>query len=287
MYSLNTPSVENYFKDATSKGNIYEKMSDDQRQELSIPDGPFTLTLQLDPFSTGDIQIAIHDKQSLPNFRGISLNVAQAHQYNLKLRASYYEALTPGLNRWTRKQEIVYFANENEDLKFFRKYSKNACMFECALKEIERVCRCTPWDFPRNVSNNRIQPCYGENQVCASKVLETRPSCHCPMDCQSVKYLAETVKLEWFAASDRNCYDITPGNTSDMNVLASTWNAMEAVMKKINLDDLSMFQSYDAADYCYRRAGMKLVISYEDSSAEKITKFGRVSFVGMLSNLGN
>jgi hypothetical protein len=42
------------------------------------------------------------------------------------------------------------FPEENENIKLFKTYSKNACEFECALEKSEKYCRCKPWNYPRS-----------------------------------------------------------------------------------------------------------------------------------------
>ena len=53
-----------------------------------------------------------------------------------------------------------------------------------------------------------------------------------------------------------------------------------------NWDTVMPYQKHFNPCYTINNKGVNLIISYEDSIAQKVTKIKRITFAGMLSNLG-
>ena len=69
-------------------------------------------------------------------------------------------------------------------LNIFKQYSREACVFECSIRESRRKCGCTPWNYPLEESGS-ICDVYGN--YCfhqAMKEATTNPTCDCPNDCR-------------------------------------------------------------------------------------------------------
>ena len=288
VYSLNIPEIKNIFREKYIDGNIYEKMNSNLQSDhpLDIPDGAFTLSLILEPLSIHELLIDIHDKNSLPNFRAMPLFFPRGKENTVKLKPLVRD-IDSNLRRMAPEQRNCLFKDEGKELKMFRNYSRNACVFECIRSKIKQNCNCLPWDYPRGPEDYNIQPCYGLNLECPKDVLKftLEDECDCPLDCSSIKYSATIISRDWSASVDR-CMNITPDSLNDKNVLLGSWKSFTSTIRTVEQSKLESAKEYEAVEACYYRDGIKLIISYEDYSAEKITKFGRVSFVGMLSNLG-
>ena len=77
-------------------------------------------------------------------------------------------------------------------LKLFKKYSRDACILECSLRESTRRCGCTPWNFPFILEDSqRPNLCDVFGNYCfiqAMKKIIIQPPCDCPHDCKSFAY---------------------------------------------------------------------------------------------------
>ena len=294
VYSLNMPSMKEYFTDELIEGGIYDKMAvslgHSDREPLTTPHGAFTLSLILTPpraILTDPLTVSVHDRKSLANFQAMPLPLRSAKEYVIKIKplARHSDA---NLRNMPPDVRNCLFQDENTRLNLFNNYSRHDCTYECVREKIKEQCHCLPWDYPRGSNELDIQPCFGKNFVCPQTVLDSSPEndCDCPLDCSSVKYSAAITTKIWQDDGER-CRNITPGDLNDINVLLGSWKSFFHTMNFIrDADDLEFFKLYEAADACYQQSGMRLLISYDDSVAEKITRFGRLSFVGMLSNLG-
>ena len=68
--------------------------------------------------------------------------------------------------------------------KLFKNYSKDACLFECALAEANTVMGCTPWQYPRAVRQGQLFINGNHNQP--TRTLSTGHNWHLPYKCGRV-----------------------------------------------------------------------------------------------------
>ena len=64
------------------------------------------------------------------------------------------------------------FEDEVEDLIIFKSYSQAACEFEGQLLEAEKVCRCTPWNYPAKPQKGRHTLCDLYGNYCFKAIME-------------------------------------------------------------------------------------------------------------------
>lgn len=79
---------------------------------------------------------------------------------------------------------------ENDNLLYFKKYSRSSCEYECALERATISCNCKPWNYPRR--DNETTPfCNTVGNYCffeKMKFSETFENCSCEDDCRSISY---------------------------------------------------------------------------------------------------
>ena len=54
-------------------------------------------------------------------------------------------------------QRICRLTEENSELKIFKKYTQEACLFECKLNMAASKCGCIPWNYPMIFVSVRIK----------------------------------------------------------------------------------------------------------------------------------
>ena len=67
----------------------------------------------------------------------------------------------------TRKCRTI---EENFDESLFSVYTQKGCQFECTLKEAQKICGCTAWNYPRGKDYNDVT-CYGTSAKCYKRVI--------------------------------------------------------------------------------------------------------------------
>ncbi len=90
----------------------------------------------------------------------------------------------------------------------FTEYSQPGCQFECMLKFAWDFCKCTPWDMPGFPGQNQTILCDTYSTWCflhAFKQRQHLKDCHCPIDCNTVKYSVDVDKKKVELDSDQTC----------------------------------------------------------------------------------
>ena len=208
VYSMNRPTVEHVVTSAANSlytGKLQRPTGELQEDLCSTC--PFFYDLVLFPDLqesqwkfTREFSIAVHDRHSLPDFTASPIRLESGKEYTIKLRAVHRTA-EPSLRQMPVKKRKCMFRDEPHDLKLFKEYSRTSCKLECMIGKILKKCGCLPWDLIRDRDIPPGVPCYGRHIQCPRAVINANSygDCHCPTDCEEVRYSYSVESKKWDA----------------------------------------------------------------------------------------
>ena len=85
---------------------------------------------------------------------------------------------------------LLRYRDENELLKIFANYTRNACRFECMLERAHESCGCTPWNFPY-IGKGEMEICDMFGSTCFYDLMSDigyGEQCACEEDCDEVSF---------------------------------------------------------------------------------------------------
>ena len=161
------------------------------------------LTLQLSEahiqpsFTTGDsekeFRLALHNPDSLADLRNDYITLHAGKHHILKVEASAERAADGTLSMSEEIRGCLFPEETKGRLQLFQSYSKSACLLECNLKAVYRICGCLPWNYPHFEASlfhsekpGLTELCDFEGNFCADRVLQIKSSdeeCGCLPSC--------------------------------------------------------------------------------------------------------
>ena len=92
------------------------------------------------------IKLSLHSPGSPSNMRDESTEVRPGYVTTIIIYPSYHTSTEAVHSLWNEKRNCR-FPYENDGLKIYDKYSRNACLFECQISHGLKMCGCIPWDW--------------------------------------------------------------------------------------------------------------------------------------------
>lgn len=142
---------------------------------------------------TPEFTVGLHDPSIPANLRGEGIKVKTGYETTIMVtpRVLHTTDLAEKMSyedRQCRSSSEAHIAG----LKIFKKYSREACILECSLRESTKKCGCTPWNYPFLLDDNQTANlCDVFGNYCftqAMREITIKPPCDCPNDCSSFAY---------------------------------------------------------------------------------------------------
>lgn len=281
VYSLNRPQIGDV---VTPEANslFVDKLANDKSSNSTgqkFSPGQFVLSTNLvhnlaskspGPYPT--FNLMIHDANEVPDFMGNVIKLEAGKSYSLKIKPVVTIA-DSSIDSMSVEQRHCAFRNEHK-LKLFKSYTRSACLLECQIENILKSCHCLPWDLIHHKEYQDVAPCVLSQLQCPQAIIDQASDhdCDCPFDCNTVKY---SYSIQHSCFSPRKmCMELEEDPSTNYFGMLGNWDNVMPKQKHFN------------PCYTIDNKGVNLVVSYEDSIAQKITKIKRITFAGMLSNLG-
>ena len=299
VYSLNQAPLQTLITEEAN--DLYSHkliQSSEVTKESLIPPGSFQLQAVLLPdLSHGlgehNFYLSIHEREKMPDLIGNPIRLEPGNEYIIKIKASQTLSDSSVISMPLAKRKCL-FAHESEGLNLFRNYSRPNCLMECLSKVIIDRCQCLPWDYMRHRDLPNIRPCISIQSGCVNTILEASSDygCNCPFECNMVKYSYSIQPKQWNAET----YCAATENIKENNfVEQNKWGTLHYHKHNPFGNVHFPYRDYTSGQYPngptqdylnLASKGVRIDISYEDSSVQQTTKLKRVTFAGMLSNLG-
>ena len=262
--------------------------------------------------SCGDASSKGYAIASLNNWRDFfsvvpnSIEVFAGSETVLKVRPVMHVA-SSNFRDLTLENRKCRFSNENPSGKdsMFTYYTQKSCMFECCLNFAVKETGCTPWDFPRPRSHERLNVCTNIDRKLADfytamKNKENILRCDCLPDCEETNYEIEIITKE--IKIDDLCR-ATGNKGSSREAILDYWRkdidivswryknffsnpTWDTFSKLVNEADLTMYEGGEVCKGVLRTDLAKLTIVIPNPTAMKVKKSVRVSFNDQLGMLG-
>ena len=258
----------------------------DNEPEENIFKGKFFLKVVIMPRGFSNFRLVFHDRNNMPDFMGNPLRMKKMTKVFIKL---HVEGTTTdeSLRSLPMEKRKCAFKEEHQQLELFTKYSRSSCLLECLIKRVKRKCKCLPWDLPRH-KNETILPCILNKLHCPRIVLQrfSDKGCGCPLDCNEFKYTFSVQREHW--DRDKFCKEEIELENSTFVAQAKMNTAMYMVKNPYGTRSTMKYVTDAPLRRCLSasKSGLEFEVSYDGSSGQRFVKRKRVTFPGMLSNIG-
>lgn len=148
-------------------------------------------------------KILMHSPIETPQLSNFGFYISPGFETKVVVTPKISQA-TDLIRRVPIKQRQCKFANEN-NLSYYKIYSKKNCESECTAKLTEQECGCTLYFMPRKFDNeskicNRLQaPCYENVTYKIQNTIDNKLSCdHCLPACFEINY-GRDISSSWLS----------------------------------------------------------------------------------------
>ena len=194
----------------------------------------------------------------------------------------------------SESQRDCRFEFENDQLKLFKKYHQDGCIFECMLETVSKLTNCTPWNYPDlNESSQRTCNYTGKNQF---DVLMKKPDLNlqckdkCPADCTRTQYTTfvssvpfdseDMCKVENLDLANGKPYPKYP--YFSLMRFDPLYGPINAYYHIVEGKDLSLMGH--CKDVLKKIAVVRIHLA--SNTASRIVRMKRMSFPGYIANVG-
>lgn len=146
--------------------------------------------------SSSGFKVLLHSPIEIPRISNFGFSLSTGLETKVVITPKISEA-TDLIRRVPIQQRQCLFASEN-DLSYYRIYSKRNCESECSSKLTEKACECTLFYMPRNFTNDskicsrQKAECYEDVLYKIQNTMDQNLSCnHCLPACWEINYNRE------------------------------------------------------------------------------------------------
>ena len=104
------------------------------------------------------ISVSLHNPSEPANLISRNFEIPLGHTTTVYISPRAREIDESG-KLLNEKQRNCRLTDDNHELKIFKKYTQEACLFECHLKQAEDHCGCFPWSFPTSSPVRKKNSC--------------------------------------------------------------------------------------------------------------------------------